>query len=75
MPENVAPHAHPATTWALVLFTLISLGLGVVANMVASSRANFLRKYFLGNRSLGEVLGVPVGRIGDHAPYPGSRHL
>jgi SSS family solute:Na+ symporter/sodium/pantothenate symporter len=42
-----------ATTLALVLFTLISLGLGVVANMVAASKANFLRKYFLGNRSLG----------------------
>ncbi|HWE36383.1 MAG TPA: sodium/solute symporter [Isosphaeraceae bacterium] len=53
MPENAGPHAHPATTLALVLFTLISLGLGVVANAVASSKANFLRKYFLGNRSLG----------------------
>jgi SSS family solute:Na+ symporter/sodium/pantothenate symporter len=53
MPEHAAPHAHPATTLALVLFTLISLGLGVVANMVAASKANFLRKYFLGNRSLG----------------------
>jgi SSS family solute:Na+ symporter/sodium/pantothenate symporter len=46
-------HAHPATLVALVLFTLVSLGLGVLANMVASRRLGFLRKYFLGNRSLG----------------------
>jgi sodium/pantothenate symporter len=46
-------HAHPATLVALVLFTLISLGLGVVANLVASRKAGFLQKYFLGNRSLG----------------------
>jgi sodium/pantothenate symporter len=45
--------AQPATLVALVLFTLISLGLGVVANMVASRKAGFLQKYFLGNRSLG----------------------
>ncbi len=48
-------HAHPATLVALVLFTLISLGLGVVANKVASRRAGFLQKYFLGNRSLGAL--------------------
>lgn len=46
-------HAHPATLVALALFTLVSLGLGVVANLVASRKAGFLRKYFLGNRSLG----------------------
>ncbi len=46
-------HAHPATLLALVLFTLVSLGLGVVANVVARGKAGFLRKYFLGNRSLG----------------------
>jgi sodium/pantothenate symporter len=46
-------HAHPATLVALVLFTLVSLGLGVVANLVASRKAGFLQKYFLGNRSLG----------------------
>ena len=46
-------HAHPATLVALVLFTLVSLGLGVVANLVAASKAGFLRRYFLGNRSLG----------------------
>lgn len=50
-PEPV--HAHPATLIALVLFTLISLALGVVANRVTSRKAGFLRKYFLGNRSLG----------------------
>ena len=46
-------HAHPATLLALVIFTIISLGLGVVANRVASKKAGFLQKYFLGNRSLG----------------------
>src|SRR5438128_8859984 len=47
-----AIHAQPPTLIALVLFTLISLGLGVVAN-IAGRKGNFLRKYFLGNRSLG----------------------
>src|SRR5438270_833460 len=46
-------HAHPATLVALVIFTIISLALGVVANMVASKKSGFLQKYFLGNRSLG----------------------
>lgn len=50
---NEPLRAHPATLVALVLFTLVSLGLGVVANLVARSKAGFLRKYFLGNRSLG----------------------
>jgi SSS family solute:Na+ symporter/sodium/pantothenate symporter len=50
---NEPLHAHPATLVALVIFTLVSLGLGVVANLVARSKAGFLRKYFLGNRSLG----------------------
>jgi SSS family solute:Na+ symporter/sodium/pantothenate symporter len=49
--EPIQP--HPATLLALVLFTLVSLGLGVVANVVARGKAGFLRKYFLGNRSLG----------------------
>lgn len=48
-----ALQAHPATLLALVLFTIVSLGLGVVANLVASRKAGFLQKYFLGNRSLG----------------------
>jgi len=48
-----AVHAQPATLVALVVFTLVSLGLGVVANLVASRKAGFLQKYFLGNRSLG----------------------
>ncbi len=38
--------------FALVVFTLVSLGLGVVANLV-QKKGNFLEKYFLGNRSLG----------------------
>ena len=50
---NEPIRAHPATLAALVLFTLASLGLGVVANLAARSKAGFLRKYFLGNRSLG----------------------
>jgi sodium/pantothenate symporter len=52
--EAPAPlHAHPATLLALVVFTLVSLGLGVVANVAAQRRLGFLRKYFLGNRTLG----------------------
>src|SRR3954464_5307161 len=47
-----AIHAQPPTLIALVLFTLISLGLGVVANFV-QRKGSFLEKYFLGNRSLG----------------------
>src|SRR3954466_4736093 len=51
---NNAPsiHAELPTLVALVLFTLISLGLGVVANF-AQRKGSFLEKYFLGNRSLG----------------------
>src|SRR3954452_6410057 len=48
-----AVRAQPATLLALVIFTLISLGIGVVANLVSRRKAGFLRKYFLGNRSLG----------------------
>ncbi len=55
MPKAEAIHAHPATLLALALFTLVSLGLGVVANLVASRKAGFLQKYFLGNRSLGAL--------------------
>src|SRR3954452_22439781 len=47
-----AIHAQPPTLIALVLFTLISLGLGIVANLV-QRKGSFLEKYFLGNRSLG----------------------
>lgn len=43
------------TLLALIAFTLISLGLGVVADMAASKKTGFLRKYFLGNRSMGAV--------------------
>jgi SSS family solute:Na+ symporter/sodium/pantothenate symporter len=46
---------HPASGLALILFTLVSLGLGVMANRLVSSRAGFLPKYFLGNRSLGAI--------------------
>jgi len=47
--------AHPATLTALILFTLASLGLGFVARFAASREGGFLRKYFLGNRSLGAL--------------------
>src|SRR4051812_32558014 len=47
-----AIHAQPPTLVALLLFTLISLGLGVVANF-AQRKGSFLEKYFLGGRSLG----------------------
>jgi SSS family solute:Na+ symporter/sodium/pantothenate symporter len=50
--KAAALHAQPPTLVALVLFTLISLGLGVVANF-AQRKGTFLQKYFLGNRSLG----------------------
>ena len=52
MNNTSAIHAQPPTLIALVLFTLISLGLGVVANF-AQRKGSFLEKYFLGNRSLG----------------------
>src|SRR5207237_9452016 len=47
-----AVHAELPTLIGLVLFTLISLGLGVVARF-AERKGSFLEKYFLGNRSLG----------------------
>ncbi len=40
---------------ALLLFTLASLGLGVLANRVTAKKAGFLEKYFLGNRSMGAI--------------------
>src|SRR5437764_12537127 len=52
MNNAVGLHAQPPTLAALVLFTLVSLGLGVVANLV-QRKGSFLEKYFLGNRSLG----------------------
>src|SRR3954453_19890031 len=67
-----AIHAQPPTLIALVLFTLISLGLGVVANM-AARKGNFLEKYFLGNRSLGAfavALTAAVMSGGTFMGYP-----
>src|SRR3954447_25234946 len=46
---------HLGPVLALLIFTLVSLGLGVVANRFASRRTGFLKKYFLGNRSMGAV--------------------
>lgn len=48
-------HGHWAPLAALAVFTLVSLGLGVLANHVASKKATFLKRYFLGNRSMGAV--------------------
>ena len=50
-PEPV--QAELATFLALVVFMVISLGLGIVANMVGRVQSGFLKSYFLGNRSLG----------------------
>src|SRR3954462_8467676 len=47
-----AIHAQEPPLVALVIFTLISLGLGVVAKY-SQRKGSFLEKYFLGNRSLG----------------------
>ena len=52
MNKAIAIHAEEPTLVALVIFTLISLGLGVVANYT-KRKGSFLEKYFLGNRSLG----------------------
>lgn len=52
MNKAAALHAQPPTMVALILFTLISLGLGVVANL-AQRKGSFIEKYFLGGRSLG----------------------
>src|SRR3954469_12892466 len=57
MGKVAAIHAQPPTLVALLLFTLISLGLGVVANL-AQRKGSFLKKYFLGNRSLGAFSGA-----------------
>lgn len=51
---NNAIHAETPTLVALMLFTMISLGLGVVANL-AQKKGSFVEKYFLGNRSLGAI--------------------
>src|ERR671917_1045239 len=52
MNKAIEVHAEEPTLLALVIFTLISLGLGVVANYT-KRKGSFLEKYFLGNRSLG----------------------
>lgn len=60
MPDRACPliaatvvKSEPKALVALVIFTLLSLGLGVIANAVTKRKAGFLRRYFLGNRSLG----------------------
>ena len=52
---------------ALVLFTLISLGLGVVARF-AERKGSFLEKYFLGGRSLGAIAVRAITR--HHGGFP-----
>jgi SSS family solute:Na+ symporter/sodium/pantothenate symporter len=72
MNKVAAVHAQPPTLVALVLFTLISLGLGVVANF-AQRKGSFLEKYFLGNRSLGAfavALTAAVMSGGTFVGYP-----
>ena len=54
MPDD-SLNGHWAPVLALALFTLVSLGLGVVANRVATSKQGFLERYFLGNRSMGAI--------------------
>ncbi|MFO0953975.1 MAG: sodium transporter [Isosphaeraceae bacterium] len=51
---NNGIQAQPPTLIALLLFTLASLGLGVLANM-AQRKGSFVEKYFLGGRSLGAL--------------------
>ncbi len=74
MIEAALPVAtHPATLLALVAFTGVSLGLGVVANRVAGGKAGFLPRYFLGNRSLGALavaLTAAVMSGGTFMGYP-----
>lgn len=48
-------NGHWAPMAALAIFTLVSLGLGVMANRVAAEKSRFLRRYFLGNRSMGAI--------------------
>src|SRR5262245_20864910 len=53
MNKAIVTTDHPGPLIALAIFPAMSLGLGVVANLAASRKAGFLRRYFLGNRSLG----------------------
>lgn len=55
MPTDNLLRGHWGPLLGLVAFTLASLALGVAANRFASGRAGFLRKYFLGNRSMGAL--------------------
>ncbi|RUL88297.1 sodium/pantothenate symporter [Tautonia sociabilis] len=71
MPELDAPSTG-APLVALVLFTMVSLGLGVVARW--AERGAFLRRYFLGNRSLGPLsvaLTAAVMSGGTFLGFPG----
>lgn len=71
MPELDAPSTG-APLVALVLFTLVSLGLGFVARW--AERGAFLRRYFLGNRSLGPLsvaLTAAVMSGGTFLGFPG----
>jgi SSS family solute:Na+ symporter/sodium/pantothenate symporter len=70
-PEPV--HAELATFLALVVFMVISLSLGVIANYVGRVKTGFLKSYFLGNRSLGAfavALTAAVMSGGTFMGYP-----
>lgn len=56
-------HAELPTLAALILFTIASLALGAVANLVGSRKAGFLQKYFLGNRSMGAVAAALTAAV------------
>lgn len=56
-------HAELPTLAALIVFTIASLLLGVVANLVTSRKAGFLQKYFLGNRSMGAVAAALTAAV------------
>ncbi len=65
--------AELATFLALVVFMVISLSLGVIANLVGRTKTGFLKSYFLGNRSLGAfavALTAAVMSGGTFMGYP-----
>jgi SSS family solute:Na+ symporter/sodium/pantothenate symporter len=72
-PEPV--QAELATFLALVVFMVISLGLGIVANMVGRVQSGFLKSYFLGNRSLGAFAVALTAAVMSGGPFMGFPSL